>query len=90
MKQEYRPLSKDQLSAIKAGDVIERMLGFEIPVYLVVQKVEGGIIDAGWKFSVETGIEVDEDIPTPVSYIQRVLTEDQKDLLKNGAKKIPY
>lgn len=86
MKQEYTPLSKEQLLAIKAGDVIERMLGFAIPVYLNVQKVENGIIDAGWTFSQETGLEIDEDIPTTVSYIRKVLTEEEKEFVKENGK----
>jgi len=90
MKHLYTPLEEDKLASIKAGDVIERMLAFTIPIYLIVQKVEEGIIDAGWTFDVKTGLEIDKDIPTTVSYIRRVLTEEQKELLKNGAKEVPY
>lgn len=82
MKQEHTPLTKEQYQAIKPGDVIERMLAFCIPMYLNVQKVEDGIIDAGWTFDRNTGLEIDEDIPLSVSYIRRVLTEEQKELLK--------
>ena len=82
MKQEYTPLTKEQYQAIKPGDVIERMLAFCIPMYLNVQKVEDNIIDAGWTFDRNTGLEIDEDIPLTVSYIRRVLTEEQKELLK--------
>lgn len=82
MKQEYTPLTKEQYQAIKPGDVIERMLAFCIPMYLNVQKVEDGIIDAGWTFDRNTGLEIDGDIPLSVSYIRRVLTEEQKELLK--------
>lgn len=82
MKQEHTPLTKEQYQAIKPGDVIERMLAFCIPMYLNVQKVEDNIIDAGWTFDRNTGLEIDEDIPLTVSYIRRVLTEEQKELLK--------
>jgi hypothetical protein len=82
MKQEHTPLTKEQYQAIKPGDVIERMLAFCIPMYLNVQKVEDGIIDAGWTFDRNTGLEIDGDIPQTVSYIRRVLTEEQKELLK--------
>jgi hypothetical protein len=58
------------------------MLAFCIPMYLNVQKVEDGIIDAGWTFDRNTGLEIDGDIPQTVSYIRRVLTEEQKELLK--------
>ena len=82
MKQKHTPLTKEQYQAIKPGDVIERMLAFCIPMYLNVQKVEDGIIDAGWTFDRNTGLEIDGDIPLSVSYIRRVLTEEQKELLK--------
>lgn len=93
MKQEqkYTPLSKEKVKAIKVGDVIERMLAFVVPMYLIVSKVENGMIETGpWTFSAETGLEVDEDIPTTVSYIRRVMTEEQKEVLKTGAKEVPY
>lgn len=81
-KTEYKPLSKEQLLSIKPGDVIERMLGFSVPMYLKVQKVEDGIIDAGWTFSQETGLEVDDMIHYNVSYIKTILTEEQKLIVK--------
>ncbi len=86
MKQAYTPLPKETIRAIKIGDVIERMLGFAIPVYLNVVDVTENIIDCGWTFDRNTGLEVDEDIPTTVSYIRRVLTEEQKEIIKNGGK----
>jgi hypothetical protein len=86
MKTEYTPMSAKALKEIKPGDVIERMLGFEIPVYLVVQEVTENTIEAGWSFDRKTGIEIDKDIPTPVSYIRKVLTEEQKTIVKNGGK----
>ena len=79
MKQEYNPLTTQQLHSIKKGDVIERMLAFCVPMYLIVQKVENDIIDCGWTFDRNTGLEIDEDIPTTVSYIRRILTEEQKE-----------
>lgn len=89
MKQSYNPLTKEELLAIKKGDVIERMLAFAIPHYLMVREVTDTVIDAGWTFNRETGMEIDEDIPTTVSYIRRVMTEEQRELLKNQ-KEIPY
>lgn len=89
-QQNYTPLPKEELAKIKPGDVIERMLAFCIPVYLTVEKVENDIIDAGWTFDVNSGLEVDEDIPVPCSYIRRVLTEDQKEYLRQGNKTVPY
>ena len=82
-KQEYFPMDKESLRAIKAGDVIERMLGFAIPVYLIVQSVTEDFIDAGWIFDRNTGLEIDEDISVKVSYIKRVLNEEEKAALKS-------
>lgn len=73
MKQEYKPLTKEELASIKPGDVIERMLAFCIPCELIVQSVDEKIIDAGWIFDRLTGLEIDEDIPTTVSYISRII-----------------
>lgn len=87
-KQAHTPLTKEEYQAIKPGDVIERMLAFSIPLYLIVQRVEDNIIDAGWIFDRNTGLEIDEDISCNVSYIRRVLTEEQKELLKTQ-KEIP-
>lgn len=90
-KQSYTPLSKEALFDIKPGDVIERMLAFAIPMYIVVGLVDDKKIEAGfWIFDRNTGIEIDEDISTNVSYIRRVLTEEQKQLLDSGVKEIPY
>jgi hypothetical protein len=78
----YTPLTKKELNDIKPGDVIERMLGFRIPVYLVVQSVSETIIDCGWIFDRNTGLEIDEDISITVSYIRKVLSEEEKKLVK--------
>ncbi len=83
---EYTPLTKEELHNIKPGDVIERMLAFCIPDYLVVQSVSETIIDCGWTFDRNTGLEIDEDISVTVSYIRKVLTEEEKILVKNGKK----
>lgn len=88
-KQSYTPLPKEEYLKIKAGDVIERMLAFCIPDYLIVQKVDDNIIDAGWVFDRNTGLEIDEDISSTVSYIRRVLTEEQKVIIKEG-KELPF
>lgn len=82
----FKPLTTEQYQAIKVGDVVERMLAFKIPMYLVVQEVTDTIIDCGWTFDRKTGLEVDEAIPTTVSYISRVLTEEEKETVKNGGK----
>lgn len=87
---DYHPLTKEQLRAIKPGDVIERMLGFAIPCYLVVQEVTEDLIMACWEFHRDTGLEKDDDIPSTVSYIRRVLTEEQKQLLHTEVKIVPY
>ena len=84
MEQQHKPLSQEQYRAIKAGDVVERMLAFTIPVYLIVQEVIDDIIDCGWTFDRNTGLEIDDDIPTTVSYISKVLTEEEKVIVKNG------
>ncbi len=87
MKQTYEPLSKEALQDIKEGDVIERMLGFIVPCYFIVSEVtENEIISGAWTFNRNTGIEIDEDIPTPVSYIRKVLTEEEKKIIKSGGK----
>jgi len=85
-KQEYNPLKKEVLHSIKEGDVIERMLAFLIPCYLIVQKVEGDIIDCGWTFDRNTGLEVDEDLSTPASYISKILNEEEKEKVKKDGK----
>lgn len=82
----YQPLTKERLHAIKKGDVIERMLGFTIPVYLIVQEVTDDRIKCGWEFDRNTGIEIDEDISTPVSYIRKVLNEEEKKILQEKGK----
>ncbi len=80
--QKYNPIEKEALLSIKKGDVIERMLGFSIPMYLVVQEVTETIIDCGWTFDRNTGLEVDEDISVTVSYISKILTEEEKNKVK--------
>ena len=78
-------LSDEELKKIKKDDVIERMLAFTIPTYLIVTKVtDDRIITGWWEFDRDTGIEIDEDIPASVSYIRRVMTEEQKVLIKEG------
>lgn len=85
-KQSHKPLTTEQYQAIKKGDVIERMLGFAIPMYLVVQEVTDKFIDCGYMFDRKTGLEIDDDIPTTVSYISKVLTEEEKQIIKSGGK----
>ena len=85
-KQSYKPLSKEVYKSIKPGDVIERMLAFSLPCYLVVQTVTNTLIKCGWDFDRETGLEVDDDIPVTVSYISKILNEEEKVIIKNGGK----
>lgn len=86
MKTNYEPLSKEELHSIKAGDVVERMLAFKIPVYLSVKSVTDTIIDCGRTFNRDTGLEIDEDIPSVVSYISKILTDEQKEIVKEHGK----
>jgi hypothetical protein len=78
---QYTPMSKEDLHKIKAGDVLERMLGFQIPVQVVVQEVTEDTIDAGWTFDRHTGLEIDEDIPVKVSYIRSVTKKEDEQIL---------
>lgn len=89
MKQNFNPLTQEQYRSIKTGDVIERMLGFAVPMYLNVGEVTEDKIDCGWVFDRNTGIEIDEDIPMPVSYISRILTEEEKKIVADGGKLEP-
>lgn len=91
--QTYTPLDKETLLAIKKGDVIERMLAFSIPVYLIVAEVTEDRIKSAWEFDRATGLEVDEDLQDmsvpvekrlQISYIRRVLTEEQKEIISKG------
>ena len=80
--QKYNPIEKEILLSIKKGDVIERMLGFCVPMYLIVQEVSETVIYCGWTFDRNTGLEIDEDISATVSYISKVLTEEEKEQVK--------
>jgi hypothetical protein len=73
MNQQYKPLTKEEYHSIQKGDIIERMLAFSIPMEIVVQSVNEDTIDAGWIFHKNTGIEIDEDISVPVSYISKII-----------------
>lgn len=89
MKQEHKPLTREEYNSIKAGDVIERMLGFCIPVYLIVSNVDDKLIytgEEGWKFDKNTGLEIDEDISVTVSYISKILNEEEKEIVKQNGK----
>ena len=76
MEQQYIPLTKEQYHSIKKGDIIERMLAFAIPMELIVQDVTENIIDCGWTFDRNTGLEIDEDIPVKVSYISKIIKQE--------------
>lgn len=77
MKQGHTPLTKEEYLDIKTGDRVERMLGFCIPMTLIVQDVTDDIIDCGWIFDRNTGLEIDDDIATTVSYISKVFKKDE-------------
>lgn len=58
---------------VKVGDKITRLLGGEVPMKVVVGKIENGIIYTssedgivplkhGWKFNQANGAEIDEDL----------------------------
>lgn len=96
-KIKYNPLTISELSKIQAGDMIERMLAFRIPCYFIVSLVtDDRIYSGGWEFDRKTGLEIDVDIQKDglesmqISYIRRVLNDDQKRMIQNGAKIIPY
>jgi hypothetical protein len=91
-KLEINILSKKKLHEIKVGDVVERMLAFRLPNYWQVTEVTDDFITIGlgWTFDRNTGLEVDEDISVTVSYLRRILTKDQIELLKTGLKEIPW
>jgi hypothetical protein len=80
MQQSYKPLSVQEYESIKVGDIIIRMIAFVLPIELTVTAVDEKVITTGaWRFDRKTGIEIDEDIPTAVSYISEILepTEDE-------------
>ena len=81
MIQSHNPLSEKEYQSIKPGDVIERMLAFSMPMNIVVQSVSENEIDAGWIFARNTGLEIDEDISVPVSYISKILTAEEISLI---------
>lgn len=91
----YKPLTKEEYNSIKVGDVLERMLGFVIPVYVNVINVTDTVIDCGWTFDRNTGLEIDEflqdindrrEVKLQISYISKILSEEQKEIVKNGGK----
>ncbi len=62
-----------KLAKVKVGDELTRMLGGKIPMQVIVGKIDDihvftssadGIItlEEGWKFRIDTGAEVDEDL----------------------------
>jgi hypothetical protein len=80
MKQSYNPLTKEAYHSIKKGDVIVRMLAFCMPDKLIVNEVTENVITAGWwEFDRNTGVEIDEDISVPVSYISEIILETSEE-----------
>lgn len=77
-KQEYTPMSKEALHAIKVGDIVERMLAFSISMPLRVTEVTEKKIECGWwEFDRDTGLEIDKDISHRVSYLRKVYTKEE-------------
>jgi hypothetical protein len=80
MNQNYNPLKINEYHSIKVGDVIVRMIAFCLPDQLIVNEVTANRIKAGlWEFDRNTGIEIDEEISVPVSYISRIVTKTSKE-----------
>lgn len=80
-------LPKIDLSQVKPGDKLLRMLAGSIPMVVVVGEVKDGIIFTGsidgvvpskdgWTFDQETGMELDIMFPdSVVSFIKEVIKE---------------
>jgi len=69
-------MSEEELKNIEVGDIVERMLGFMIPDPKLVTAVDEDTITCSfWDFDRKTGIEIDDEIPTKVSYIRRVISK---------------
>jgi hypothetical protein len=50
-----------------------------MPDKLIVNEVTENVITAGWwEFDRNTGVEIDEDISVPVSYISEIILETLK------------
>jgi len=66
---------------IKKEDTIFRMLAGCIPMKLRVSKIDDSLIHAvgGWTFNRDTGVEIDEFIPSIVSYLVHELPEAAND-----------
>jgi len=55
---------------VREGDEVLRLLAGQIPVRLKVTRITEELIICGpWKFDRITGIEIDEDIPIPISHL---------------------
>lgn len=56
---------------MKVGDIVIRMLAFEIPQQLKITKIDDKFIHCGpWKFDKITELEVDEDLTTVASCLK--------------------
>jgi len=62
---DYNPLSQDELKSIKKGDIIERMIGFLVPMYLMVSDVKNDIILAEVFLSNDKSVLIDF-MPDPI------------------------
>jgi hypothetical protein len=51
-----------------------------MPDKLIVNEVTENVITAGWwEFDRNTGVEIDEDISVPVSYISEIILETSEE-----------
>ena len=83
MMQGYKHLPYGQLSGIKKGDVIERRIAFMVPSYVTVVDITPVTIKCDpWAFDRDSGLEIDEDIFCVISYIGKVLTKEEKQIIK--------
>jgi hypothetical protein len=58
------------MKQLKIGDKVTRMLGGIVPMELIITRITDDEIICGmWKFSKQTGVEIDYDIDGIVSYI---------------------
>jgi hypothetical protein len=55
---------------LEVGQQVTRMLGGMIPMQLKVTDItDDKIICGAWQFCINSGVEIDEDMDSPASYI---------------------
>lgn len=56
-------LTTDQLSELKPGDLVTRMLAAQVPMAVMVTALKGNLIHCGpWTYHPQTGCEVDHPL----------------------------